>query len=495
MSDVGVVFPVDEEGKRPSLLVNREVWADAVEAVDPSLSHDIRSNKKWRSDYADYIPQVTSRAAESRETAEQIANAGLAAVRNHLVFERGGVVTGLNAIAEVAPDFEFDTQTVMGENEPVTELVVPYRGRKLRGDSLRRQLADWVSRGIIEPSALSAINLVMENPDWLRLDGQRVALLGAGAQTSPMQTLSSWGVDLLAIDLAVPQVADRLLSIAAKGASKVHLPIKPGVGDSDSPTAGANLIEDVPELVNWLRGFADEPLVMGFFIYADGPLHVQATVAADLIGSELAATGQDVAMAYAGTPSDCYLVPEDVVEDSNIRRRSRPGRAMELGLRTITAGKLYAPAYTEMLESSDGETMGIIDAIVTQQGPNYSLAKRLQRWRTIESWRQGRSASFNVAPPTWTVSVTKNKLLAAGYYGATQGGLEVFAPSTMCVLMAALLVHDLHVEPRDEHPEVGITRDGIHGGYWRVPHDIRTTLAYTGIVGLPRAYMPEINFR
>ncbi|NQU36937.1 MAG: hypothetical protein HQ526_04990, partial [Actinobacteria bacterium] len=112
-----------------------------------------------------------------------------------------------------------------------------------------------------------------------------------------------------------------------------------------------------------------------------------------------------------------------------------------------------------------------------------------------ESWRQGRTASFNVAPPTWTVSVTKNKLLAAGYYGATQGGLEVFAPSTMCVLMAALLVHDLHVEPRDEHPEIGVTRDGIHGGYWRVPHDIRTTLAYTGLVGLPRAYLPEINFR
>lgn len=495
VSDTGVVFPVDDSGKRSSLSVNQAIWADAAAAADPTLERDIRSSKKWRNDYADYIPRVTAHSADSRETAEQISSAGLDSVRNHLVFERDGVTTPLNSIADVTPSFEFDTETIVGEQEPTTEIVVPFRGEKLRGDALRRQLADWVSRGIIEPSALSAINLVMENPDWLQLEGKRIGLLGAGAQTSPMQPLTSWGVDVLAVDLADSQIAQRLSRIASNGASTVHLPIRPKTSGSDAPLPGANLIEDVPELTAWLGGFGDEPLVLGFFIYADGPLHVQATVAADLIGTSLADAGQDVAMAYAGTPSDCYLVPEDVVEDSNGRRRSRPGRAMELGMRALTRGKLYAPAYGEMLVSSDGEPMGIIDAIVTQQGPNYSLAKRLQRWRVIDSWRQGRMASFNVAPPTWTTSVTKNKLLAAGYYGATRGGLEVFAPSTMCVLMAALLVHDLHVKPQDEHPEIGITRDGVHGGYWRVPHDIRTTLAYTGIVGLPQAYMPEINFR
>ena len=35
----------------------------------------------------------------------------------------------------------------------------------------------------------------------------------------------------------------------------------------------------------------------------------------------------------------------------------------------------------------------------------------------------------------------------------------------------------------------------IHGGYWRVPFDIRSTLLYTGLVGIPRAYIPEIQFR
>jgi hypothetical protein len=255
------------------------------------------------------------------------------------------------------------------------------------------------------------------------------------------------------------------------------------------------VIEDVIELQRWLGGFGDEPLVLGVYIYADGALHVQATLAADMLGTGLRGEGLDVTMAYAGTPSDCFLVSEDAVNDSNNRRRSRAWRAIELPVRAASLGKLYSPAYTRLLTSSDGDRMGLVDAVVSQQGPNYSLAKRLQRWRAEQDWAEGRNASFNVAPPTWTVSVTKNRLLAAGYYGARSAGLEVFAPSTMSVLMTALLVHDLNAKQSTVHPELMLTRGGVHGGYWRVAHDIRTTLLYTGIVGIPRAYAPGIRFR
>ena len=40
--------------------------------------------------------------------------------------------------------------------------------------------------------------MVIEHPEWLRLDGRRVAVLGAGAETSSLETLSSWGVEVLA---------------------------------------------------------------------------------------------------------------------------------------------------------------------------------------------------------------------------------------------------------------------------------------------------------
>ena len=65
----------------------------------------------------------------------------------------------------------------------------------------------------------------------------------------------------------------------------------------------------------------------------------------------------------------------------------------------------------------------------------------------------------------------------------------------MRVAMAAVLGHGRCVAAAGERPELGLTRAGIHGGYWRVPHDIRTTLLYTGIVGIPQAYAPDIRFR
>jgi hypothetical protein len=47
-------------------------------------------------------------------------------------------------------------------------------------------------------SAGGALEVVIEHPEWLRLDGRRVAVLGAGAETSSLETLSSWGVEVLA---------------------------------------------------------------------------------------------------------------------------------------------------------------------------------------------------------------------------------------------------------------------------------------------------------
>jgi hypothetical protein len=40
--------------------------------------------------------------------------------------------------------------------------------------------------------------------------------------------------------------------------------------------------------------------------------------------------------------------------------------------------------------------------------------------------------------------VTKNRLLAEGYYGARRVGMEVFQPDTMRALMTALMIADLH---------------------------------------------------
>jgi hypothetical protein len=134
--------------------------------------------------------------------------------------------------------------------------------------------------------------------------------------------------------------------------------------------------------------------------------------------------------------------------------------------------------------------VGIADVLVPQQGPNYTLAKRLQRWRATAAQADGHLVSANVAPATHTRSVTKNRLLAAAYAGAGRFGVEVFAPQTSRVLMAALLVHDLRVQaPAPTHPDDLFAAAAAHGGLWRVPYSPRSVLGLAAVTGLPGALL------
>jgi hypothetical protein len=149
-------------------------------------------------------------------------------------------------------------------------------------------------------------------------------------------------------------------------------------------------------------------------------------------------------------------------------------------LRTLSAGRLLRRAYVP------GADPGIADVLVAQQGPNYALAKRLQRWRATTARAGGTTVSMNVAPPTRTRSVVKNRALAAAYAGAHRFGVEVFEPATSNVLMAALLVHDLHTGggPAHEHPWQDEAHAAVHGGLWRMPYAARSALGLAALLGL-----------
>jgi hypothetical protein len=127
----------------------------------------------------------------------------------------------------------------------------------------------------------------------------------------------------------------------------------------------------------------------------------------------------------------------------------------------------------------------VADALVAQQGPNYAVAKRLQRWRGLQASAEGKRTSFNLAPATWTKSVTKNRVLAAAYAGARHFGIEIFEPSTTRVLMAAMLVHDLHAEPAARRsPEELFSEGAAHGGLWTAAYEPRSALGLAALAGL-----------
>ncbi len=123
-----------------------------------------------------------------------------------------------------------------------------------------------------------------------------------------------------------------------------------------------------------------------------------------------------------------------------------------------------------------------------QQGPNYALAKRLQRWRAAHERAAGATVSLTVAPATRTRSVLKNRLLAAAYAGAHRFGIEIFEPATSNTLMAALLVHDLHVpRPAGTHPWQEEAYAAAHGGLWRQAYAPRSALGLAVLLGIGAA--------
>jgi hypothetical protein len=241
------------------------------------------------------------------------------------------------------------------------------------------------------------------------------------------------------------------------------------------PGDGVDLLAALPALRAWIGEHdAGAGLVVASHVYADGGTHVRLAAAADALVADL----PQAAYAALATPTDCYLVPEDAVQAAH-RRWERRGalRLLQAPLRAASGGRLLRPAYRGGSRLADG--------LVRQQGPNYALAKRVQRWRATQAAAEGRTVSLNLAPATATRSVTRHRVLNAAYLGARHFGVEVFAPATTRALMAALLVRDLHRPSGD--PEEDLAQRAAHGGLWRVPYELRSALELAAVAGMPRA--------
>lgn len=488
----GVVFPRGEDGRRSTAATGKAVWSDAVRDVDPGLAARIDDERDWRSGYVARVVDVTAAATRSAGTATAVARAGLAALAARMRFERDGDSRSPADAVTAPPSGGFGTHRTAGQGERETELVVPYRGQELRGDALLRQADDWAAAGRVEQSFVQALQAVVAHPEWLDLRDRGFAVLGAGAELGPVVPLLRWGATVAGVDLPVRAVQERLLTAARSAAGTLEVPLRPGASpDGDiAEEAGADLLVQTPEVAHWLAASAgDLPLTVGSYAYADGARHVQVAVASDAVVQHLLGARAGTSYAELATPTDAYAVPMEVVADARSRWAGRGWRAtLQQPARLVSRGGLFAPAYPSTLRRDDGAEVAVADVLVPQQGPNYTLAKRLQRWRAAVAQADGSLVSANVAPATRTRSVTKNRLLAAAYAGAGSFGVEVFAPETSRVLMAALLVHDLRAGAAPPaHPDDLFVQQAAHGGLWRVGYSPRSVLSLAAVRGLPGA--------
>jgi len=479
------------DGKRSSQMVGKTVYADAARVPDPGLAATIEHQKDWRKSYLGPVRALVEVGARSAADAVRIAKDGLDSAHRSVMFRRGDTEVPVNEAFGTFPDGSFDTTTLKGSGNRERELMVPLGDRNLTGDGLLRQLDRWVADGVIEESCRQAVAAVVSEPDWLDLSGTRFVLMGAGSEMGPLESLTRWGAEVIAVDLPRPDLWARILKAAEQGSGTVHVPVRgshDGSLDSIARVAGADLLSETPEIRNWAAAFGG-PMVVGNYVYADGSTFLRLATALDALTTSLQQEVSHVSIAYLATPTDVFAVPQTVVAASHARPRS-PVAALARG---ATRSKLFHRNYDSTISSDTGTTWGISDCLVAQQGPNYSLAKMLQRWRAIEAKERGQFISANVAPATKTRSVTKNKILAAAFRGASAFGVEVFEPATSRALMSALLVHDLRnpiapSQPGVElaHPFELFAQGAAHGGLWRVAYEPRTVLPLAVGIGMFR---------
>ena len=235
----------------------------------------------------------------------------------------------------------------------------------------------------------------------------------------------------------------------------------------------------------WLTR-APSRLVVGNYVYADGTAFARLSMAVDAVSAALLAARPDTVLALLATPTDVFAVPPETVHAARARYAERGWRGLAQGpVQLLSGRRLFRPNYPDTVSAADGRRFGVADCLVVQQGPNYALAKTIQRWRALVAHADGGTVSANVAPPTRTRSVLRNRVLAAAYTGARQFGVEVFSPATSATLMAALLVHDLRNPPgRLDNPHDLYASGANHGGLWRVPYEPRSVLGMAVMLGL-----------
>ncbi len=489
--DEGVVFPVDADGRRGSSATVHGVFVDALAEVSRDAAARAASEPRWHLRYPDHVAALVRESlVAGPEATVAAACAGLRSLRNRLEFVRARRSSPLCALDSVERRSPLRATTLRGEGDSAPRpLVVPYRDEMLSGDRLARRLEQWEREGIVEPSHAHAVREVAAHPQWLDLSDRSIALLGASAEISPLAWLAGWRARIVAVDLPAARPWKRIEKLVARGNATLVAPVREG--GEGLGGAGANLLTDLPEILDWLASL-EGPLTVGAYAYLDGALHVRVAAAMDALMAGLCGLRGDVSLAALATPTDVYAVPHEAVRASRAAWAARGvgDRLWQAPIARLSGGRFFRPNHPP---ASGTVNHGVCDSLVLQQGANYALAKRLQQWRALAARADGVRVSINVAPSTTTRSVVKNPALRAAFAGAHHFGVESFDAATTSALMAALLVYDLRSDESAANPALPLAhplellmQGANHGGMWRMPFTARSALPFAALFGFLR---------
>src|SRR5215472_18459680 len=137
----GVAFPASADGRRSTSALGKAVVADALSRVDPAGASDAGREASWRSGYLTHFRRLIEAGLTSRQAAVSVARDGLASLHGRMrVIRPGEPETGLGTLMSAPARHELATIQVAGGGTADRELAVPYRGERLIGSVVQRQL-------------------------------------------------------------------------------------------------------------------------------------------------------------------------------------------------------------------------------------------------------------------------------------------------------------------------------------------------------------------
>ena len=372
----GVVFPMSGDGRRSTTAVGRAVVADALRPATPPAP-DAEQETNWRSGYLRTSAALVEAGLDSSGASpgDRDRRAGLAARPDAVVDGAGDECRSRDWAARAAGRLETRRGAGTGSagDRAVAALPRPAAARRRPARAARRVGHGRGARAVGRRRGRA----VLAQPRVAAPDGRTVAVLGAGAEMGPLQALLRWGARVAAVDLPRP----RALGAAARDRPR-RAPGRcwsPPAGSRSADLerrAGADLLADAPAVADWL-GRAPGRWCSATTSTPTVPPTCGSSVAVDALTTRLQERPRRPRAGVPGHPDRRVRRARRGRGAGHPRLRGPVGTRQALGrpLRALSAGDCCDARYVRDADP------GINDSLVPQQGPNYALAKRLQRWR------------------------------------------------------------------------------------------------------------------
>lgn len=433
-------------------------------AVFSTLGIEIEPNsKQWRRKYQSYF----KRACELEVTSPGKLSLALDAFLNLAKLDSKPLH---DALVEAS---KAKLVTIEKVGRPTKERVTRTDGKTWFSEAEK-----LVSNSLAEPGLLSA-SLQLDSGIDLSDAPLLISFAGA-AELAPTLNWLRWGGRVLV--LARPGNPQwRVLINQAELSGELLVPVRKDRQGNLAEIAGMDLVNE-PELAASAIGqiAKSENVIFGHYGYAPGYKHVELQVVAESLTRISQQRFKSVLLSWLATPSDSVVVPAEFAKQREIEFENRTTFRKLVDLVWQIFGFLKRPKSLAVTTTNE---LVIIDSSANLQGPSYSLAKRLQRWRAVLEVQSGHDVAYQITPPSETDSVLSYRILRYTYKGGKYFGSQPVSAQDGSQWPAALLALRARRPNFQAIPDAYL-ETAIHGGLWRTKYETETIWIPATVTGL-----------